>query len=80
MGMDTSISLDISVFREAEREAEHLRVTLPELCTMAIQEFVKNKHKSEITEQINSVYAAYKAEIGEDILQAQYDILPEEDW
>jgi hypothetical protein len=37
--MNTAISLDINVFRGAD----HLRISVPELCSMAIQEFIKNK-------------------------------------
>jgi hypothetical protein len=75
-----TISLDVDVFQKAEREAENLRVSVPELCSMAIHEFVQNHHKKTITEQVNAVYSTYKAEIDEDILQAEYDGLEEEDW
>ena len=71
--MNAVISLDVEVFREAEREAEYLQVSVPELCSMAILEFVKNHHKDSITRKVNAVYSTYKAEIDEDILQAQYD-------
>ena len=78
--MNTVVLLDIDVFKEAEREAQHLQVSVAELCTMAIQEFVKNRHKSEITKQVDAVYTNYKAEVDGDILQAQYDMLDGEDW
>jgi hypothetical protein len=47
---------------------------------MAIQEFVQNRRKTTIAEQLNVVYSTYKAKIDDDILQAQYDLLEEEDW
>ncbi|MDR2922829.1 MAG: hypothetical protein LBU85_05755 [Treponema sp.] len=79
--MNTSISLDINVFREAEREADHLRISVPELCSIAIQEFVKNNNeKSETTKQLDTFYSTHKAIIDDDILQAQYDLLGEEEW
>ncbi|MCL2175389.1 MAG: hypothetical protein FWB73_05015 [Treponema sp.] len=74
-----AISLDNNILKEAEKEAKQLHVSLPELCSMAVQEFLNNRGKSEITKQINAVYANYKPEIDADILQAQYDLL-EEDW
>jgi hypothetical protein len=74
--MNTAILLDINVFREAE----HLRITVPEFCSMAIQEFVKNNGKSEITKQLDAFYSTHKAIIDGDILQAQYDLLSEEEW
>ena len=78
--MNTAISLDINTFLEAEREAGHLRISVPEFCSMAIKEFVKNSPKSNITKQLDAFYSTYKAVIDEDILQAQYDLVGEEDW
>ena len=78
--MNTAVLLDVDVFKIAEREAEYLRVSVPELCSMAIREFLYNQHKNSITEKVNEVYSVYKAKIDEDILQAQYDGLEEEDW
>ena len=78
--MNTVISLDINSFREAERGAEYLRISVPEFCSMAIRAFVKNNNKSEITKQLDDFYSTRKAKIDEDILQAQYDQLDEEDW
>ena len=78
--MDMTISLDIEIFEQAEREAENLAMSMPELCSMAIKEFVQSHRKNTITEQLNAVYSTYKAKIDEDILQAQYDGLGEEDW
>ena len=78
--MNTAISLDINSFQEAEREAENLHISIPEFCSMAIQAFVKNNNKSELTKQLDNFYSANKAKIDEDILQAQYELLGEEDW
>ena len=78
--MNTAISLDISVFQEAKREAEHLHMSLPDFCSMAIQEFVKNNKKSAITNQLDTFYSTHKAKIADDILQAQYELLDEENW
>ena len=78
--MNTAISLDINSFREAERGAEYLHVSVPEFCSMAIQAFVRNNNKSETTKQLDDFYSTHKAKIDEDILQAQYDLLGEEDW
>ena len=78
--MNTVISLDINSFREAERGAENLHISVPEFCSMAIQAFVKNNNKSEITKQLDDFYSTHKAKIDDDILQAQYDLVGEEDW
>ena len=77
--MNTAILLDINVFKEAEREAEQLHISIPEFCSVAIQEFVKNK-KSLITKQLDDYYSNNKVKIDDDILQAQYNLLGEEDW
>ena len=78
--MNTAISLDINAFREAEREAESLRISIPEFCSVAILEFVKNNKKSPLTKQLDDFYSTHKAKIDEDILQTQYDLVGEEDW
>ena len=78
--MNTVISLDINVFREAEREASNLRLSVPEFCSMAIMEFVKNNRKSAITKQLDTFYSTYKTVIDDDIMQAQCKLLGEEDW
>jgi hypothetical protein len=57
--MNTVISLDINVFREAD----HLRI-----------------EKSTTTKQLDAFYSTHKAIIDDDILQAQYDLLGEEEW
>jgi len=78
--MNTAVSLDINVLREAERGADHLRISVPEFCSLAILEFAKNSPKSEITKQLDAFYSTHKAKIDDDILQAQYDLVGEEDW
>ena len=78
--MNTAISLDINVFQEAEREAVNLNLSVPELCSMAIREFVKNNQKSAVTKQLDDFYSAHKAVIDDDIMQAQCNLLREEDW
>ena len=78
--MNTAISLDMSIFREAEREAEHLCISVPEFCSLAMKEFIKNNNKSSITKQLDVFYSTHKAKIDEDIMQAQYDILSVEAW
>ena len=78
--MNTVVSLDINAYREAEREAEHLRISLPEFCSMAIKEFVKSNKKSPITKQLDAFYSIHDAKIDEDILLAQYDLLDDEEW
>jgi len=78
--MNTAISLDMDVFRVAEREADYLHIYVPEFCSMAIQEFVKNGTKSETTKQLDAFYSTHKAKIDDDILQAQYNLLGEEEW
>jgi len=78
--MNTAISLYINVFREAEREADHLRISVPEFCSMAIKEFVKNNEKSKTTQQLDAFYSTHKAILDDDILQTQYELVGEEEW
>ena len=74
--MNTAVLLDINIFREAD----NLHISVHEFCSMAIQEFVKNTQKSAVTKQLDAFYSTHKAKIDDDILQAQYDLVGEEDW
>jgi len=78
--MNTAVSLDMNLLREAKQEADQLHISLPEFCSMAIQEFLKTNRKSSITKQLDTFYSIHKVKIDDDILQAQYDLLNEEDW
>ena len=78
--MNTAISLDVNIFREAEQEADNLRISVTELCSMAIQAFIINNKKSTLTKELDAFYSTHKAVIDDDIMQAQMAILPEEDW
>ena len=78
--MNAAISLDMNVYREAEQEANQLCISVPELCSMAIKEFVKNNKKSAITKQLDDFYTTHKSAMDYDIMQAQCNILGEDDW
>jgi len=78
--MEMAISLDTSIFKEAEREAKQLHVSVPELCSLAIKEFVRKRNKTDITRQINEFLLTNKVELDDDIIQTQYEMLGEEDW
>jgi len=78
--MDTAISLDINAYKEAEREAGNLQLSIPEFCSMAIREFVKNNQKSTVTRQLDAFYSTHKVVMDDDIMQAQCKLLSEESW
>ena len=78
--MNTAISLDINIYQEAKREADNLSLSVPEFCSMAIKEFLKNNKKSAITKQLDAFYSTHKATIDDDIMQAQCNLFSEEDW
>jgi len=47
---------------------------------MAIKEFIRNNQKSVITKQLDTFYSTHKAIIDNDIMQAQCNLLGNEDW
>ena len=47
---------------------------------LRIREFAKNNEKSKTTKQLDAFYSTHKAIIDNDILQAQYDLLGEEEY
>jgi metal-responsive CopG/Arc/MetJ family transcriptional regulator len=52
----TAISIDESLFKEAERTAQELRVTRSALYALAMQEFLRRRAQERLTEDLNAVY------------------------
>ena len=51
----TAISIDESLFKEAERTAQELRVTRSALYALAMQEFLRRRDQERLTEELNAV-------------------------
>jgi metal-responsive CopG/Arc/MetJ family transcriptional regulator len=78
--MKTAISIESPVYKEAESAARLMGLSRSKLYTLAIHEYVQNHNPEVVTERLNHIYKKQKADIDEDIMQAQYDLLSAEDW
>jgi hypothetical protein len=52
----TAISIDESLFKEAERTAQELNLTRSALYALAMQEFLRRCAQERLTEELNAVY------------------------
>jgi metal-responsive CopG/Arc/MetJ family transcriptional regulator len=78
--MKTAISISDEVFKEAEEAAKQLGLSRSKLFSRAISEFVVNHKPDVITERLNEIYGKHDSGLDEDITQANYDLLAQEDW
>jgi antitoxin component of RelBE/YafQ-DinJ toxin-antitoxin module len=78
--MKTAISIDETIYREAEGAATEMGLSRSRLYTLAVQEFIRNHRSDTITEQLNQYYRDHKAVLDDDIKQAAYELLSQEDW
>ncbi len=56
--MKTAISLPDSLYMDAERIAEDLGIPRSQLFAKALEEFIKNHKKEEITDKLNQLYSS----------------------
>ena len=78
--MKTAISISDEIFIEAEKTARQLGVSRSKLYSMAIVEFVQHHTPEAITAALNEIYGSTESRLDDDIMQANYDLLPQEDW
>jgi hypothetical protein len=74
------ISLGTDVAQEVKNTALEMGMTPKRLYSLAITEFVKSHKISMANGQTDSVYRRNQNSLPNDIIQAQYDMLDEEDW
>lgn len=53
----TAISLDHSLFEEADRTAREMRVPRSRIISLALEEFLRKRRAQQITDRLNRVYA-----------------------
>jgi metal-responsive CopG/Arc/MetJ family transcriptional regulator len=80
MNMKTAISIETSVYEEAESATRQMGVSRSKLYTLAIHEYVQNHNPEIVTDRLNRIYGKQEAVIDGDIMQAQFVLLSGEDW
>jgi len=78
--MKTAISISDDVFLEAEQTARQLGLSRSKLFSMAILEFVRSHKPDAITARLNEVYGKASSKLDDDITQANYNVLSQDEW
>jgi len=78
--MKTAISIDETIYREAEGAAAEMGLSRSRLYTLALEEYIRNHRSDAVTERLNQYYANHKAVLDDDVKQAAYALFSREDW
>jgi metal-responsive CopG/Arc/MetJ family transcriptional regulator len=78
--MKVAISLPDPVFTAAEELAQRLRVSRSQLYAQAIEEYLGKRQDSQVTEQLNAVYAVIQEPIDPAMTAAQFKVIGDETW
>jgi metal-responsive CopG/Arc/MetJ family transcriptional regulator len=78
--MKVAVSIPDDIFEDAEYLARRQGKSRSRLYADAIAEYVGAYRTESVTEQLNTVYGAEHSILDPALEEAQYEILPEEDW
>ena len=78
--MKTAISIPDPLFYTAENIAKRLGISRSELYARALESFIQNRNKQDITEALNTVYEHESSSLDSEIMQMQLKSLPHEEW
>jgi antitoxin component of RelBE/YafQ-DinJ toxin-antitoxin module len=78
--MKTAISIDETVYREAEGAAAEMGLSRSRLYTLALEEYIRNRRSDAVTERLNQYYTGRKAVLDDEVKQAAYTLFSREDW
>jgi hypothetical protein len=78
--MKTAISIPDTIFQQAEKAAQQMKITRSELYAKAVAHFLERHHAQDITEKLNEVYAAESSALAPEFSAAQFASLATEEW
>lgn len=78
--MKTAISIPDTIYQQAEKAAQQLKMTRSELYTKAVASFLERHHAQDITEKLNEVYARESSSLAPEFTAAQTALLASEEW
>ena len=78
--MKSDISIPNVVFHAAESLAKKMGVSLSELCTAALNAYVAEHQKENITETLDQVYGKEESGLESELVQMQVMSLEGEEW
>ncbi|MBL8204164.1 MAG: hypothetical protein JNM09_08040 [Blastocatellia bacterium] len=78
--MKTAISIPDTIFQQAEKAAQQLKMTRSELYTKAVLSFLERHHAQDVTAKLNEVYAPESSALPPEFAAAQAALLATEEW
>jgi metal-responsive CopG/Arc/MetJ family transcriptional regulator len=78
--MKTAVSIPDPIFEAAEAMSKRLGLSRSELYARALQAYVTNQEKPDVTETLNQVYSKHPSYVDPLMTQLQFACLPHEEW
>ena len=78
--MKIAISIPEDLFRSAEKEAKHSGLSRSALFASAVAEYLAKRQQSDVTAQLNAVYANEPSNLDKDMRAAQRRRLRQQEW
>ncbi len=79
--MKVAISVPDPLFRQAESAARRLRIPRSQLYARALEVFLRQQQRPDVTERLDAVYGAAKGDAGDQTwLEAGLDVLRRVEW
>ena len=78
--MKTAISIPDEVFNKAEEVAQNLGISIDELYTQAISDFIKSHLSNGVTDKLNQIYSQQDSYLDPIIAKMQFQSIEKEEW
>ncbi len=78
--MKTAIYIPDDIFTAIEKVIGRLKISRSEFFTEAAKEYIDNLESANITEQLDAVYSEVDSHIDRNVMEAQMNILGNEEW
>jgi metal-responsive CopG/Arc/MetJ family transcriptional regulator len=78
--MKTAVSIPDPIFEAADQVANRLGISRSQLYAQAVEEFIKARGRSWITESLNAVYDEEDSSVDPVLMKLQLETLEAEDW
>jgi predicted transcriptional regulator len=76
----TAVSVPDELFRQAELIAKNMGLSRSQLYAQALADFLAHSHAESVTDQLNEVYSAARAEVDPGPQRAQVKLFQQSPW
>ena len=80
MSVKTAISIPDPIFEAAEQLAERLGISRSRLYSRAVERFISEYRREDVSERLNAVYNDESARVDPQLQMLQVSLLDAEDW